>query len=271
MSTYAIGDIQGCFDTLQALLLRIGYRRGRDRLWLAGDLVNRGPRSLEVLRWARAQGESVVSVLGNHDLHLLARAAGVAGTRKRDTLEAVLAAADREALVEWLRRRPLLHREGPWLLVHAGLLPSWTVAHAERAARAAEEVLRGAAWRALLERWGSGPAAPWTATEEALPPLQRQALTLHLLTRLRMLHPGGEPDYAYAGPPAEGPPGLVPWFSRWHDPHVTVLFGHWAALGRHSEPGIEALDSGCVWGGALTALRLEDRAVFAEPAREGAG
>ncbi|MBK6849884.1 MAG: symmetrical bis(5'-nucleosyl)-tetraphosphatase [Proteobacteria bacterium] len=270
MSTYAIGDVQGCYDTLQALLARIDYRRGRDRLWLAGDLVNRGPRSLEVLRWARAQRESVVCVLGNHDLHLLARAAGVAGLRKRDTLEALLAARDRERLLDWLRHRPLLHREGRWLLVHAGLLPGWTVAHAEAAAREAEAALRGPDWRALLERWSSGPAAPWASTDEALPPLQRQALTLHLLTRLRMLQPGGEPDYAYSGPPTQGPPGLVPWFSRWHAEHLTVLFGHWAALGRHSAPGIEALDSGCVWGGALTALRLEDGAVFAEPARDAA-
>ncbi|MBK8479906.1 MAG: symmetrical bis(5'-nucleosyl)-tetraphosphatase [Proteobacteria bacterium] len=270
MSTYAIGDLQGCYDTLQALLVRIDYRRERDRLWLAGDLVNRGPRSLEVLRWAQAQGDGLVCVLGNHDLHLLARAAGVTGKRKRDTLDALLTAHDRDSLVTWLGQRPLLHREGGWLLLHAGLPPQWTLAQAEEEARAAESALRGPDARRLLEQWSEGAAAIGRGSNAGRPPLRRQALTLHLLTRLRMLRPDGEPAYAYTGPPAQAPPGLVPWFSRWRDARVTVLFGHWAALGRYSAPGFEALDTGCVWGGALTALRLEDGAVFAEPAREAA-
>jgi bis(5'-nucleosyl)-tetraphosphatase (symmetrical) len=143
MATYAIGDVHGCFETLRRLLRRVVYDPARDRLWFVGDLVNRGPDSLGVLRWAAAQGDRIVAVLGNHDLHLLARAEGISAARKRDTLEEILEAPDRDDLLSWLRSRPLLHREGEILLVHAGLFPEWTPAEAERLARDVEARLRG--------------------------------------------------------------------------------------------------------------------------------
>jgi bis(5'-nucleosyl)-tetraphosphatase (symmetrical) len=152
MATYAIGDVHGCYETLRALLVRSGFSPGRDRLWMVGDLVNRGPRSLEVLRWAADMGDRLVVVLGNHDLYLLARGAGVAERKRRDTLDVVLAAADGPELLAWLRRRPLLHREGDRVLVHAGLFPEWSAERAEQLARETEERLRGGSGGRLL-RW----------------------------------------------------------------------------------------------------------------------
>ncbi len=255
LPTYAIGDIQGCFEPLERLLRRIRYSRS-DCLWLVGDLVNRGPHSLEVLRWARRLGGRAVSVLGNHDLHLLARAAGVSGPRRRDTLAEVLGAPDRDRLLSWLSSRPLLHQRGDILLVHAGLAPQWSVAEAASRARRCERNLRGAAGNQLLAAAeGAPPSTPLVA---------ELAADVGLFTRVRALTRGGRMREGFTGPPEQMPRGCVPWFrfaGRKSAPW-TVVFGHWAALGLHLEPGVLALDSGCVWGGALTAVRLEDRAVF---------
>lgn len=256
MALYAIGDIQGSWEPLRDLLRRIGDDP-RDRLWLCGDLVNRGPRSLEVLRWARAQGERVVAVLGNHDLHLLARAAGVRRAGKRDTIDDVLDAPDRDELVDWLRRRPVLHREGPLLMVHAGLLPAWTASQAEALAREVEGVLRGPDFTELLGSWRKAPAE-W---RDDLAPRDRQALALSAFATLRCVKrdASGAMDRDFDGPPAEAPADLVPWFDhparRSRD--VRVVCGHWAALGVLVRPDVAALDSGCVWGNHLTALRLD--------------
>ncbi|MDL1871803.1 symmetrical bis(5'-nucleosyl)-tetraphosphatase [Deltaproteobacteria bacterium PRO3] len=264
MSTYAIGDIQGCFLTLQRLLERIAFDPARDRLWLVGDLVNRGPRSLEVLRWARGLGESVVAVLGNHDLHLLARAAGVTHARRRDSLEQVLQAADREDLLDWLRHRPLLHREGDHALVHGGLDPSWTLEESEGLAREAEAALRGPRGREALAAVYAGRPERWEGSATGT---QRLQSTLHILTRIRVCHPDGRIDFAFKGEPEAAPEGFLPWYeipgrkSR----GATLVFGHWAALGLRLMPGALALDSGCAWGRELSALRLEDRAVFQQP------
>lgn len=268
MATYAIGDVHGCFATLKRLLSRIGYSPKDDRLWLVGDLVNRGPRSLAVLRWAAEldPGRAVV-VLGNHDLHLLARAQGLAKERRRDTLDPILAARDRDDLLAWLRARPLLHRENGHLLVHAGLLPEWTAADAESLAREVEEELRSDRAGRLLGSLRDEPPGPWRA---ALTGGARRRLALAAFTRLRTLTPGRGLCTDFSGSPEEAPGGCLPWFDvpGRESRDTTVLFGHWAALGYRKREGTVALDSGCAWGRELTAFRLDDGRAFQVPAGE---
>ncbi|HZH04338.1 MAG TPA: symmetrical bis(5'-nucleosyl)-tetraphosphatase [Myxococcaceae bacterium] len=265
MATYAIGDIQGCFGTLERLLERIHFRPGPDRLWLVGDLVNRGPRSLEVLRWARGLGEAAVTVLGNHDLHLLARAYGLSDAMPRDTLDEVLAAPDRDVLLDWLRRRPLLYREPPFTLVHAGLLPAWTEEDAEAEAREVATELQ-ARPEALLAGWLAHRRQKilW---QPALPAEARRATALRALTTLRTCTADGW-EHSYDGPPAGAPSGYYPWFEAptRRSTGTRVVFGHWAALGLSLGPSWVGTDSGCVWGRTLSAVRLEDFLVFQETA-----
>jgi bis(5'-nucleosyl)-tetraphosphatase (symmetrical) len=267
MAVYAIGDVQGCMASLERLLATIGVGES-DRLWLVGDLVNRGPRSLDVLRWARANETRVTCVLGNHDLHLLARIAGVAPEKKRDTLDEVLGAPDAGELADWLRARPLVHVEGEHLMVHAGLHPAWT---ADEAARLGDELareLRGPSWRAFVGGLG-GPPSRWSP---ALAGGDRWRALLAYLVRARTLRPDGRVEPDFDGPPAQAPPGCVPWFAV-PDPAWathTVVFGHWAALGLATGPRHLGLDTGCVWGKALTAIRLDDRMVFQVKAVEAA-
>ncbi len=259
MATYVIGDIHGCFDTLQALWLQLGFEEHRDRLWLVGDLVNRGPKSLEVLRWARDAderlGDRMRVVLGNHDLHLLAMHDGYAKRRRKDTLEDVLAAPDREPLVEWLACQPLIHRDGEVLMVHAGLLSHWTPDDAEAAARELAAVLRAPDRRRPLIDRGLVPEAgsPWAGPRA----------DLNAFAGLRTCTAAGEPC-KHKGPPDEAPPGCLPWFQvpGRRSAEVTVVFGHWAAMGLRLEPAAIGLDSGCVWGHRLSAIRLEDRKLF---------
>jgi bis(5'-nucleosyl)-tetraphosphatase (symmetrical) len=267
MATYAIGDVHGCFVTLRALLARCGFSPRQDRLWMVGDLVNRGPRSLEVLRWAAAMGDRLVVVLGNHDLYLLARAAGLAERKRRDTLDAVLEAADGDELVSWLRARPLLHREGDRVLVHAGLFPQWSAEAAERLARETEERLRGRNGDRLLLSSLAKRDDRW---REGLSTGARARVVLAGMARLRALTPGGTMCADFSGPPAELPAGCLPWFGfpGRRSAGALVIFGHWAALGLRLAPGVAALDTGCVWGQALTALRLDDGAVFQESNRD---
>ncbi|MCA8925327.1 MAG: symmetrical bis(5'-nucleosyl)-tetraphosphatase [Planctomycetes bacterium] len=264
MATYAIGDVQGCWRTLQRLVARVGFDPAQDRLWFAGDLVNRGPDSLSVLRYVRGLGDGARVVLGNHDLHLLAIAAGVRKPKGRDTVEGVLAAPDRDALLEWLRQQPLLLREGAWVMFHAGLPPSWSLEQAEARAREAEAWLRGPRLGQLLAAFASkGKRRPGEVE------LERVCETLSALTLLRTCTLAGEMALAYAGPPEAAPAGLVAWHAaRALDPQLTLVCGHWAAQGLVQRPGLLALDSGCVWGNALTAARLEDGAVWQEPSAE---
>lgn len=293
-ATYAIGDVHGCWRSLQALLDRLPWHPERDRLWLVGDLVNRGAGSLEVLRWARRTeaelDERFACVLGNHEVHLLARAAGVAAAKPRDTLDRLLAASDRDELVAWVAGRPLLHREGERLLVHAGLLPAWTTDEAEALAREAERRLRGPGARELLARYAARAGCPGASAPSCGVPCPEPAdpdagcspadRALAVLTLLRLVDAEGRPCYEFTGPPEEAPSGTVPWFEasgrRWRHradddgPEAPeIVCGHWAALGLRTAPGLRALDSGCVWGGKLTALRLEDGAVFQVECREG--
>ncbi len=259
MATYVIGDVHGCFATLQALWPRLGFDQRRDRLWLVGDLVNRGPRSLEVLRWAREKSERLGGrmrvVLGNHDLHLLAMHDGYAKSRRKDTLEEVLAAPDREQLIAWLACQPLVYRDGDALLVHSGLLPHWTPEETEEVARGLEATLRAPdRRRPLIDRaLVLADDSPWVG---------RRA-DLAAFAGLRTCTTAGKPCQ-HKGPPDEAPPGCLPWFQvpGRRSVTVTVVFGHWAAMGLRLEPKAIGLDSGCVWGQRLTAIRLEDRALF---------
>lgn len=267
MPTYAIGDVHGCYATLRRLASRIDFGPA-DRLWFVGDLVNRGPASAEVLRWVSGLGDRAVAVLGNHDLHLLGRALGVAEERRRDTLGDVLEAPDRDDLLGWLRGRPLVHRENGFLLVHAGLFPAWSPAKAERLGREAEEALRGDRTAELLALGRRKRAVRW---RKDLAGLERLEVALAGFTTLRTLDGEGRSVPDFSGSPELAPRGCRPWFEaeerRSRD--ETVVFGHWAALGLHRAPGLAGLDTGCAWGKSLTALRLEDGALFHEPAAEG--
>ena len=264
MAIYAIGDIQGCWDALRRLLSRIAFDPSRDRLWLVGDLVNRGPQSVEVLRWARDLGDRVVVVLGNHDLHLIGRALGATSARTVDTLGDVLAAPDRGELLAWLRTRPFAHREGRFLMVHAGLLPEWTAADAGAAARELEGVLRGPddGATALLARLHS-KEVPRPGAERS--DEERRELALAALVRIRCVDPHtGVLAMRYKGPPDEAPDGLVAWYDlpARRERDLTVICGHWSALGLQVRPDLLAIDTGCWMGRSLTAVRLEDGAVF---------
>lgn len=268
MATYAIGDVQGCWRTLQRLLDRVAPGSD-DRLWLVGDLVNRGRGSLEALRWAARQGPNVTVVLGNHDVHLLTCAAGLRKPKGKDTLEPILEARDRGDLLDWLAARPLLARARVGtedvVVVHAGLLPAWTVDQAVALAREAEAAL-AADREGTLERL-AGKDGP-TAWRPGLKEGDRLRLTFGALTRIRCCLPDGSMDHDFSGPPEEAPRGLRAWWSvpERRSAGTTVAFGHWAAAGLRLGAGFVGLDSGCVWGRELSAVRLEDRAVFKEPA-----
>lgn len=268
MATLAIGDVHGCAASLEALLSRCRFDRRHDRLWFVGDLVNRGPGSLAVLRFVAGLGDRAEVVLGNHDLHLVGRALGLNPRRPKDTLEEVLDAPDAPDLLGWLRSRPLLVRNGPFAMVHAGLLPPWSLAEAEILARDVEEVLMGPEAAPLLSAVRVQPYPEWSP---GLSPFERRRLALTAFIHLRGVTARDVPFERFAGPPAEAPPGCFPWFERRHrrEPEVTVLFGHWAALGFFQTQGVVGLDSGCAWGGRLTALRLEDGTVFQVENLEG--
>ncbi len=259
MAIYAIGDIQGCHDQLQRLLDRLRFDPTNDRLWFAGDLVNRGPKSLETLRFVRALGEHAVTVLGNHDLHLLA----VWRNRQRhakasDTLQPILDAPDRDELLDWLRRQPLLHREPglDYLLVHAGLSPQWDLATAESCAREIEAVLAGPEFDNFLEHMYGNKPRRW---DPDLTGWERLRYGVNCFTRLRFVAPDGALEFGQKGAPGTQEAPFKPWFKvRTPEPGLTVLFGHWSTLGLYSGEGVRALDTGCLWGGSLSALRLDD-------------
>lgn len=267
MATYAIGDVHGCFETLQRLLRRIQYDQREDRLWFVGDLVNRGPRSLDVLRWAVEEEERIVVVLGNHDLHLLGLNWGVSPLKRRDTLDHLLAAPDRDDLLEWLRRRPLFHRENGCALVHAGLFPAWSLDKAERLAREVEAWLCGERAPELVATLEKKTAERWRGGLEGF---ERMRTALAGFARLRTLYEDGRMCSEFSGPPSAAPKGCTPWFAMpgRRSTEERVVFGHWAALGLWRQDGVVALDTGCAWGMALTALRLDDGEIFQVPARE---
>ena len=261
MSIYAIGDVQGCSHELKALVEQIGFDPAQDQLWFVGDLVNRGPDSAGVLRFVMSLGEAAVAVLGNHDLHLLMVADGMERLHKSDTIQDVLQAHDRDDLLNWLRHRPLLHVAGNTVLVHAGLLPQWSAAQASMLAREVESALRGSDRSGLMANmYGNKPHA-WA---DDLSGHARLRVIINAMTRMRFCTPEGDMEFSHKGGLDKAPEGCLPWFDA---PHPAwqgseIVFGHWSALGLMVEKNLMALDTGCLWGGALSAIRLEDRRVF---------
>jgi bis(5'-nucleosyl)-tetraphosphatase (symmetrical) len=266
MAVYAIGDVQGCYDELQALLERIGFMPSRDHLWFTGDLVNRGPQSLEVLGLVKGLGTRAISVLGNHDLHLLAVCYAAQPLRTQDTFMEVLTSPDRDEIVDWLRHRPLLHHDDSngYTLIHAGLPPQWDLGIARACAAEVEAALRQPDPTGFFAHLYDNEPSRWSIH---LSSQERLRFTTNCLTRMRYCDPLGTLNFQHTGPIGSQPPQFLPWFqipdraSR----GMRILFGHWAALGAGEEAGVYALDSGCIWGGQLTALRLEDRRWFNVP------
>lgn len=268
MPTYAIGDIQGCYTELKQLLKHIHFNPQEDVLWFTGDLVNRGPQSLEVLRFVKELGDQHVCVLGNHDLHLIAAAYDAKQLRPNDTFDEILAAADRRELIDWLRARPLLHHDTNlgFVMTHAGLAPSWTLAHAKKLAHEVEKVLRSNTPQTFLQHmYGNLPDA-W---DDGLAGPDRLRCITNFFTRMRFCHHDGRLELSYKGTIADKPQDLIPWFEvpKRANADLKIIFGHWAALGgKASVPHLYPLDTGCVWGNELTAMRLEDERRFSVPA-----
>lgn len=265
MATWVIGDVQGCFRTLGKLLRRVRFDERADRVVLVGDLVNRGPDSLGVLRWAMERPGVVESVLGNHDLHLVARLLGLADARRRDTLEEVLAAPDRDDLLDWLRARPFVHAcNADHLVVHAGLLPVWSADEALTLGGEASRALRGNGAAMLLACLHDRPGLAW---KPKLAGEERLRAIVQAMTQVRTCDADGRPELDFKGSPDKAPRGLAPWFDRrrGRSADATVVFGHWAALGFHRAPLAIGIDTGAVWGRELTALRIEDGRTVSEP------
>lgn len=261
MATYAVGDLQGCHAPLLRLLDQVKFDRTADRLWLVGDLVNRGPDSLAVLRFVKSLGDAAICVLGNHDLHLLALAEGYGRAHKGDTLEPILAASDRDDLLHWLRCRKLAWCQNGFLMVHAGVLPAWTVEDIMRHAAEAEATLQGAHYRDFFSQmYGNAPVA-W---DPALQGIERLRVIVNAFTRLRYCSAAGEMEFHHKGEPGTQPAGWMPWFEvpGRQSAGAAIIIGHWSTLGLINRQDLIALDTGCLWGGALTAVRLEDRQVF---------
>ena len=261
MATYAIGDVQGCFSALQRLLDKIRFDAARDRLWFVGDLVNRGPDSLAILRFVKNLGYRAVTVLGNHDLHLLMVAEGCAKPLKNDTLQEVLEASDRKELLDWLRGQHMMYASDGFVMVHAGLLPSWSVEKALSLAREVEDALRGGNYRELVVRMYGNQPLQW---RDDLRGLDRLRVIINAMTRLRVCTEQGVMEFAHKGKPENAPPGYLPWYDvpGRVNRDATIICGHWSALGLLLRENLLALDTGCLWGGNLSAVCLENRRVF---------
>ena len=286
MSTYVIGDVQGCFNELELLVDKIGFDPAHDTLWFVGDLVNRGPGSLETLRLVKSLGDNAVTVLGNHDLHLLALHCGMRPVGKDPTLDPILHAPDRDELMNWLLQQPLLHREDNFVMVHAGLHRDWSIDTAVEIAQEIEQELKKSSTRTdtdggrpssatstlvdtdslytTMKSIYGGTEGTWS---ENATTANRLRYAVNCFTRMRFCDNHGTPDFNQSGPPGSQPDALVPWFTiqnksqRQH----ALLIGHWAAMGLQIIDNLHALDSGCVWGNSLTAMRLADRKLYQVP------
>lgn len=261
MAVYAIGDLQGCYDPFRRLLDKLAFDPATDRLWLAGDLVNRGPKSLKTLRFVRSLGKSAKTVLGNHDLHLLALAHDVAIKSNRfDAMWKILAADDCDELLDWLRQQPLARysRKLDTLMVHAGLPPQWSIKKALKRAAEVETALRGDDYETFLEKMYGNSPDKWSGK---LSGYARLRYIVNVLTRVRMIGSDGRLDFDHSGPPSSARKGLTPWFEakkpKWAG--TRIVFGHWSALGLVNEEKLIAVDTGCVWGRQLTAVRLDGK------------
>ncbi|MGF1700685.1 bis(5'-nucleosyl)-tetraphosphatase (symmetrical) ApaH [Photobacterium makurazakiensis] len=263
MSTYLVGDIQGCFDDLCELLDQANFNSQQDELWLAGDLVARGPKSLETLRFVKGLGHQATTVLGNHDLHLLAVANGIAKSKPKDKTQAILDAPDRDELLDWLRHQPLLaeHPTHQLVMSHAGISPQWDLETAHQQAREVEQLLQGEDYLWLLKNmYGNGPDQ-WSS---ALQGIERYRYTINTFTRMRFCYPDGQLDMGCKLSPEQAASSeLRPWFALPRQPiNKKIIFGHWAALMGYEDEQVIGLDTGCVWGNSMTLLRWEDGARF---------
>lgn len=261
MAIYAVGDIQGCYTELQQMLEQIHFDPAQDKLWLVGDLVNRGPDSLEVLRLIKSLGDSAITVLGNHDLHLLAVAQGKASLNHNDTLDEILAAPDRDELLFWLRNQRLMYAQDEYVLVHAGLLPQWSVAQAQDLAGEVEAALRSEDYATFLTHMYGNAPHNW---DKELTGLNRLRVIVNAFTRMRICTQTGEMEFNFKGEVEHIPAGYRPWFEvpERASQNATVIVGHWSALGLLLRKDVIALDTGCLWGGPMTAIRLEDHQLF---------
>lgn len=253
---YLIGDLQGCCDALDGLLAKVGFTPSRDHAYVLGDLINRGPASLKTLRRLQALGGSATCLLGNHDLHFLAVAHSVRPAGRSDTLADLLAAPDRPALVDWLRQqRMAVHARG-WLMVHAGVVPQWDLATTLQLAGEVETRLRGPDLQGFLQVMYGNKPVRW---DPGLSGEDRLRFAVNVLTRIRFVQADGTLDFDTKDGSAEAPPGLYPWFAApgRQTSGVPIAFGHWSTLGLVNRPDLLALDTGCVWGGQLTAVRLD--------------
>lgn len=272
---WAIGDIQGCFNEFQALVERIDAlaraqgQREVPTLWLVGDLVNRGPKSLEVLRWVITHERRCRVVLGNHDLNFLAVAAGLRRLKPEDTLQPILHAPERKAMISWVRHQQLAHYEDGVLMVHAGVLPQWTVAMTLAYAAEVEYRLQSRQWKDFLATMYGNEPATWRAD---LKGPERRRLSVNALTRLRFCSPSGTMEFFSKEGAAHAPSGYLPWFSlpERQTRDQSVVFGHWSTLGLINAAQVMALDTGCVWGGALSAVNLQTRELLQEPSQQPA-
>jgi bis(5'-nucleosyl)-tetraphosphatase (symmetrical) len=258
MSIYAIGDIQGCFDELLRLLDVIAFNEHTDQLWFAGDLVNRGPKSLETLRFIKSLGDSAVTVLGNHDLHLLAASCAPKIAHKKDSLLPILEAPDRDELIDWLRHRPLFHFNEDFCLIHAGLPPQWDFKKTQKMALLAEQALRGPKYQTFLKQMYGNKPNIWSPS---LKGVEKLRFIINCFTRMRYCDINGRLDFVNSGPLGSQPKSLMPWFEvpKRKSADMRIIFGHWSALGYYEGPNCFAIDTGCLWGGQLTALRLGEQ------------
>jgi bis(5'-nucleosyl)-tetraphosphatase (symmetrical) len=266
VANYIVGDIQGCLDELQQLLKQAHFTPPKDTLWLAGDLVARGPKSLETLRFIKQLGGAAKAVLGNHDLHLLAVAQGIHPVKNKDKTLAIFEADDADELLSWIRQLPLLLEHPEFVLTHAGISPQWDLATARAAAQEVEQVLRSQRWPWLLANMYANTPDLW---DEQLQGIDRYRYIINAFTRMRFCFSDGRLDMACKLPPAQVSEGdLMPWFTlpQRIPLEKTALFGHWAALEGYADEQVIGLDTGCVWGGPLTMLRWEDKQYFQQPA-----
>lgn len=267
MAFYAIGDVHGCFDEFMQLLNKIQFNHSKDHLWLVGDLVNRGPKSLETLRFIMKHEDTIQVVLGNHDLNLLAISEGFSRLRKGDTVEDILNASDNKILLDWLRTQPIMLEEGDKVLVHAGLLPEWSTPQALSLAEEIEDALASTHYRIFLSHmYGNKP----TRFNENLTGMDRYRIVLNAMTRMRMLYTDGSLDFHYKGTLKDAPKDRLPWFQAPNRRHLshTIVCGHWSTLGLYLADGILSLDTGCLWGGSLTAINLDTLAVTQVPSNQ---
>ena len=260
MATYAIGDIQGCYHAFTALLARLKFNPKLDSLWLVGDLINRGSGSLEVLRWCYQHQHSIKIVLGNHDLHALVVAYGFKKANKSDTLQALLDAPDSDALLTWLRHQPLMIHADNYVMVHAGLLPQWTIAQALGYANEVECALQADSYKDFFANMYGNLPNQW---QDELAGFDRLRVITNAMTRMRVCNHNGEMEFAFKGELQDVPIGYTPWFDAplRQSQTAQIICGHWSALGLRQRNNIHALDTGCLWGGQLTAMCLETQAI----------